>query len=75
MTLQYSIGSIRRDYLISECDLKESVTFALPNEQYLKYDFVAQLVEQQTLNLWVRGSIPRGVTFFSPIRISLCSAN
>ena len=27
-------------------------------------DSVAQLVEQQTLNLWVQGSIPCWVTFF-----------
>ena len=43
--------------------------FALPirnegdNKSSLNNDFVAQLVEQYTFNVWVLGSSPNGITF------------
>ena len=38
------------------------IVFILLHPIKLKNDSVAQLVEQQTLNLWVQGSIPCWVT-------------
>ena len=42
---------------------KNSCTFAVGNQQgFPFFDSVAQLVEQLTLNQWVEGSSPSGVT-------------
>ena len=42
---------------------KISCTFAVGNQQNgFFFDSVAQLVEQLTLNQWVEGSSPSGVT-------------
>jgi len=52
--LFFSRNELKNDFLINfAAVLKKDKTFN---------DFVAQLVEQQTLNLWVVGSTPTGVT-------------
>lgn len=50
----FNRNELKNDFLINfAAVLKKDKTFN---------DFVAQLVEQQTLNLWVVGSTPTGVT-------------
>ena len=44
------------------CRIKEKLLLLQPNSWKHACDSVAQLVEQMTLNHWVEGSSPSGVT-------------
>ena len=56
--------------------MKSMSYFCTPNNEGTTVDFVAQLVEQYTFNVWALGSSPSGITKTSAkAGVFLCTAS